>query len=148
MLPSGFTPFRRARFAYFHLLWLGLFAAVISRAAEDGVKKTFHLAGGIAEVSLKAFAEQSGCGVIFASEAVKDVRTNLVKGDFTSREALTLLLRDTGLVGSVDAKTGAYAVRRLTPEETKNGYRAAQKETRDRPMNLQSLKPRETPILP
>lgn len=70
--------------------------------------------------SLKVFSEQSGCGVIFVTDSVKGLRTNPVKGNFTPSEALDILLRNTGLVSSSDAATGAFAVRRADPEESKN----------------------------
>src|SRR5262245_58529389 len=89
-------------------------------ASDDNGKRAFNLVADTAERSLKAFSEQSGRGVIFVTDAVKGIRTNRVKGDFTPRQALEDLLRGTGLVWSNDVPTGAFAVRRQTPNDEKN----------------------------
>ena len=116
-----------------------LFLRTISllHAANDGATKSFDLAADTAERSLKAFSEQSGRGVIFVTDAVKGVRTNRVRGDLTPIAALESLLRNSGLVASSDAKTGAFAVRRKAPEKAKNGQRAVPTTVGDRP-RLQS----------
>ena len=111
----------------------GLFDHDAGANADERVFSVFDVAADRAERSLKVFSEQSGCGVIFVTDAVVGLRTNVVKGDFTPGEALKILLRNTGLVSSRDAETGAFAVRRSTPAESKNGHRAAQKRTCDRP---------------
>jgi hypothetical protein len=132
-----FPPNRRVpdRRRALHCLWLGcaLLAFTWLQGAEDGAKRPFNLTTDRAENSLKAFAEQSGRGVIFVTDAVRGVRTNPVQGDFTPGDALGTLLRGTGLVSSHDAKTGAFAVRREAPDESKNVHRAARKSASDRP---------------
>ena len=114
-------------------LWLFLFGITLAHAAGEGGSKVFNVVADNAERSLKAFSEQAGCGVIFVTDAVKGLRTNPVKGNFTPSEALDILLHNTGLVGSSDAATGAFAVRRATPAEPKNVQRAAQMTAGDRP---------------
>ena len=123
-----------------------LMLAAMLPAADNGARKVFNLAADTAEKSLKAFSQQSGRGVLFVTDNVRGVRTNLVKGDLTPHEALEMLLRGTGLVGSNDAATGAFAVRRETPEEAKNGQRAAQKTSCDRPKNQETLTASTTAI--
>ncbi|MEY4939697.1 MAG: hypothetical protein RIQ93_1432 [Verrucomicrobiota bacterium] len=112
-----------------------LVGATLARAGSDVARRAFDVPADHAERSLKAFSEQSGCGVIFVTDAVKGLRTNPVKGHFTPAEALDLLLRNTGLVGSSDAATAAFAVRRANPPESKNVLRAAQIMAGDRPAN-------------
>ena len=141
-------PTGRARCVRFARIWFLLLGAAWAHAADDGTKKIFNLAADTAERSLKGFSEQSGRGVIFVTDAVKGVRTNLVKGDFTPGEALETLLRGTGLVSSSDAETGSFAVRRATPEKAKNGQRAAQKTTCDRPRIPNLLRLAKTPTNP
>lgn len=75
-------------------------------------KKPFDVPAGLAEESLKRFSAQSGLEVLFVSDRVANVRTNAVKGDFTPREAIDLLLADTDLAAAQDDKTGAVRVRR------------------------------------
>lgn len=108
------------RFVRLDRIWLLLFGFTLACAADEGAGKVFDVAADNAERSLKAFSEQAGCGVIFVTDAVKGLRTNPVKGNFTPSEALDILLRNTGLVSSSDAATGAFAVRRADPEKPKN----------------------------
>jgi iron complex outermembrane recepter protein len=82
--------------------------------------KVFDVPPGEAAQTLKRYASQAGREIVFA-ESVGSVPTNAVKGELTPREALDVLLADTGLVGTIDAKTGAIAIRRETLEEAKNG---------------------------
>ena len=90
------------------------------------------------EKSLKRFSAQTGQEVLFASELTRGVRTNRVKGEMQPREAIDLLLANTGLVAVHDAKTGVYSVRQKTPEESKNGQRAAPMTASDRPTSQAS----------
>ena len=81
-------------------------------AAADGDTKSFFLPAGSAAQTLKQFAEQSGRGVVFVTEVVKDVRTNAVQGELAPAAALRQLLAGTALVAEEDVKTGAFAVRK------------------------------------
>lgn len=93
-------------------------------SAQESAKRTYDIPAGEAAKTLKQFSEQSGLGMIIASETARGIRTNPLKGDFTSRDALDLLLDGTGLVAERDAKSGAFAVRRETDIEAKNVSRA------------------------
>lgn len=104
----------------FDRIWLLFLGITLAHAAGGGASKAFNVAADDAERSLKAFSEQSGCGMIFVTDAVKGLRTNLVRGNFTPGEALEILLRNTGLESSNDAATGAFAVRRANSDEAKN----------------------------
>lgn len=97
--------------------------AKASATEADGTQRTYSLPAGNAGDVLKLFSQQSGKGVIANGDAVKGIKTNSVQGDFTATEALKLLLADTGLVATQDAKTGAFAVRR--GESDPNAARAA-----------------------
>jgi hypothetical protein len=92
-------------------------------AAADGDTKSFSLTAGSAPQTLKQFAEQSGRGVVFVTEVVKDVRTNAVQGELTPAAALRQLLEGTALVAEEDRKTGAFAVRKGAADP--KGARAA-----------------------
>jgi iron complex outermembrane receptor protein len=81
------------------------------RAGESrGLSRKFDLPADAAEISLNRFGDQSGRGVVFATERVKGVKTNAVKGEWTPAEALEQMLAGTRLVFTRDAKTGAFAV--------------------------------------
>jgi TonB-dependent receptor len=89
-----------------------LIASALFLSAADNTKKSFNLPAGAAGQTLKQFAAQAGCEIVFAPETAGSVPTKAVHGSFTPREALDLMLADTGLVASQDAKTGAFAVRK------------------------------------
>jgi hypothetical protein len=80
------------------------------RAADRDEKRSFDVPAVAAEKSLKLFSEQSGRGVVFVTDKVNDVHTKAVKGQFTPREALDLMLTSTGLAVKQDEKTGALAI--------------------------------------
>lgn len=81
-------------------------------ASAQETKRTFDIPAGKAETTLKAFATQAGTQFFFSAEKVGGVRTNAVKGRLEPREALDLLVADTGLTVVQDAKTGALTVNR------------------------------------
>ena len=93
------------------LLACALFLPLALRAASDS-KVTFDLAAGDAPSTLRQFSDRSGKEVLFAAEAVRGVRTNAVRGEFTPFEALGRMLAGTELVAVPDANSGALAVSR------------------------------------
>ncbi|MBM3854148.1 MAG: hypothetical protein FJ399_13495, partial [Verrucomicrobia bacterium] len=96
-------------------LTLGAIAALFCHtvtAQSAGPQRTFHLPAQDAESALKVFSEQSGTGVIMNANTVERVRTNQVRGAFTSWEALQHLLAGTGLMATPDEKSGAFVVHR------------------------------------
>lgn len=113
----------------FFLALLSSVLCVPCSAAE--AKKSFDLPAGAAAETLKQFAVQAGREIVFAPEAVNGAQTKALKGELTPKDALDQLLADTGLVASLDAKTGAFAVRR---SESPNAFRAAQTDS-DRPQS-------------
>ena len=94
--------------------------------AADAPQRRYDLPAGGAETSLKLFSEQSGRGVIFSTDALKEIQTNAVQGEFSAREALERMVTGTGLVIGIEEKTGAFAVRKGRPTQTPQGRRPAQ----------------------
>ncbi len=86
------------------------FLVLAAFAAET--PRRFDLPVGDAAQTLKRFATQAGSEIVFSPEQVSGVATRSVLGDFAPRAALDLMLADTGLTATQDAKTGAIAVRR------------------------------------
>lgn len=76
----------------------------------DVAKKPFDLPADVAARSLKAFAQQSGVEVLIRAELGREIRTQLVKGEFTPREALDRMLLHTGLTVKEDEQTGVMAI--------------------------------------
>ena len=73
---------RRSLFAA-ALFFLGFIWHAAQGAATDARRK-FDLPAGPAEKSLRLFSEQSGSGIVFSTDKVQDVRTNAVRGEFSS----------------------------------------------------------------
>ncbi|MBA4136972.1 MAG: hypothetical protein C0518_06620 [Opitutus sp.] len=91
------------------ILFAGLFAGLV--VAADLVRR-FDLPADDAERALKRFSEQAGQQVLFPTNVVQGVRTNVVRGELETRVALEQLLAGTGLTAVRDEQTGAFTVRR------------------------------------
>ncbi len=100
--------------ALFRALVLSAFT-FLSAFAADNTKRSYDLPAGDAPVTLRRFSEISGRETLFAAEAVRGVRTNAVKGEFTAREAIERMLVRTELTAEADERTGALAVKRAAP---------------------------------
>src|SRR5262249_440360 len=79
----------------------------LASGETDGPKRAFNLPAQPAESALKLFADQSGQAVIMNANTVQGIKTNTVKGEYTTADALYHLLDGTGLVAVEDPKTGA-----------------------------------------
>jgi len=98
---------------------LGILSASSALASEAGnVTKSFNIAAGRAEKTLKKFTDQSGVVLIYATDDVRGVPTNAVSGDLAPTDALQKLLENTPLKVVPDEKPGAFAIRRETPRPT------------------------------
>lgn len=100
-------------------------------APPPAARVDFNVAAGEASVTLKQFSGQSGQTVVYLVDVVRGQPTAAVKGRYTPREALDLMLAGSGLVVSQDAKTGALAVRKGAADP--NGGRATPAVTSVRP---------------
>jgi iron complex outermembrane receptor protein len=105
-------------------LGAGLFLILFQPAAgaggsRDGPRQSFDLPAGVADETLKLFAAQAGCEIVFQPSAVAGVKTNAIRGEYSQQEALNRLLSGTGLIGSRDEKTGILAVYRAGPGSAK-----------------------------
>lgn len=101
--------------------------AVLGFAAE--ARKNFNLPAGEAEQTLRQFSTQSGVQVIFPTREVTGIRTNSVKGELSTEEALDAMLVGTRLVAVRDPKTGTLTIRReatLTDAEKNVASRRAE----------------------
>ncbi|MEY3608418.1 MAG: hypothetical protein RLZZ447_1206, partial [Verrucomicrobiota bacterium] len=86
--------------------------------AGEAARKSYDIEAGDAVSTLKRFANDSGRQVMFLVDAVRGVKTNPVRGEYTVREALTRLVADTGLIVAEDSQSGALMVNRARPEES------------------------------
>lgn len=93
-----------------------LFFAVTLSGFAAGAVRSFDVPAGDAAATLKQAAKQGGVEIVFPAAVVRGVRTAPVKGEFTARDAISLMLADTELVLAQDEKTGALTVNRLSSE--------------------------------
>lgn len=89
---------------------LGVLAANLSFGAADASRKSFDITAGDAIGTLKQFIAQADTRLLYSVDAVKGVKTNPVKGDYTPREALQYLLAGTGLEVTQNANSGPLAI--------------------------------------
>ncbi|MGH7959172.1 MAG: secretin and TonB N-terminal domain-containing protein, partial [Opitutaceae bacterium] len=115
---------------------------LVTFAHAQEAKRVFDIPAADAAKSLKQFSEQSGHGLIVASETVKGVRTNPVKGAFAAADALARLLNGTGLIAKRDDQTGAFAVHK--EGSVPNAPRAAQATVSDQSRDPEKKKQTET----
>lgn len=87
----------------------GLFAA-----QAEAVRRSYAIEVGDAATTLRQLSDASGGEILFATEVVRGVRTNAVRGEYTPIEAARQMLAGTALVVTQDDKTGALAVYRQT----------------------------------
>jgi iron complex outermembrane receptor protein len=95
--------------------------------ADDGARKNYDLAAGDAAETLPQFVRQSGEEIVYMVDRVRGVRTNAVRGEFSSHSALEQMLAGTELKAVADARSGAITVQRMTGEvPTQTKPRSAQ----------------------
>ena len=101
------------------VLLLALTALVSSaRDAAPAAKRHYALPGGDAAATLRQFVEQSGEQVVYLVPKVRGVTTHAVKREFTAREVLDRMVRNTALVIVRDEKTGALMINRTVTDAT------------------------------
>ncbi|MGH7947207.1 MAG: STN domain-containing protein, partial [Opitutaceae bacterium] len=110
-------------------LMLAVVCALPGHAA-NATKTTFDVPADSAERSLKKFSTQSGVDVLFVPEAVANVTTKAIKGDYTPGDAMQQMLTGTTLIAEQDRRTGTIRVLRNAGP---NAPRAAQTRS-DRPV--------------
>ena len=84
--------------------WFLLILLYCCATAVGAAEKTheFHIPRTDAGTGLNLLARQSGTPLLFLNDSVRDRQTNPVQGHYTVREALGLLLRGTGIEGSIN----------------------------------------------
>jgi hypothetical protein len=86
---------------------LGLPLAVRAQSREP---RPFDIPAGDAVVTLRTAAKSGGVQVMFVADTVLGVRTQPVRGSFSTGEALDRMLAGTGLVVVWDARAQAFSV--------------------------------------
>ena len=97
-------------------------AASVAPANAAAARRSFDIPAGDAVAALRQFTAQSGVQLVYPGEAIAQLQTKGVKGQFTPREALRRMFVGSGLVVVEDARTGALSLR---PAAAANGPRSA-----------------------
>ncbi|HVW20737.1 MAG TPA: TonB-dependent receptor [Opitutaceae bacterium] len=97
--------------------------------AAGGALRAFRIPAGLAEDTLRVFAEQAGTEFVFSADKVRGVRTNALQGDYPPRQALDRLLAGTALCAVEDEQTGALTVDRARPPGSTQEPATAPKKT-------------------
>lgn len=87
-------------------------AATIARGAP--ARRHYEVPAGDAARTLRQFVQQSGEQVLYVVPKVRGVKTNPVKGEYTARQVIELMVANTELIVGQDEKTGALVVNRAT----------------------------------
>ena len=123
-MPQFLTPFLlrvcRSLDALRRVILLLVLAALASAAdgATPSSTRSYALEAGEAQLTLRQFVEQSGEQIVYVVTKVRGVKTNPVRGEFTTRDALHRLVAGTHLVVVEDQKTGALLINLVAPERT------------------------------
>ncbi len=111
--------------------WLALVLAVLAvfsgmgrLSGAEGRARSFNVPANDATLSLREFADQSGQEIVYLAEAVRGTRTNAIKGELQSGDALRRMLVGTNLAVT-QARSGLLAVTRATSEKSSPGELAA-----------------------
>jgi iron complex outermembrane receptor protein len=107
--PARHAPWLCCQLALFAIAALSCLS--LGHAAEAG-RRSFDVPAGLADQTLKAFSDQADVAVLFATDSAGRIRTNAVKGNYTTAEAMAMLLRDSGLVAVASEKTGTFTITR------------------------------------
>ena len=77
-------------------------APAVYAANLDKRMYDFDIPSADAQISLNLFAKQTGTPLLYRSKDLGTIKTNGVKGRYTFKQALELLLKDTGVAGSIN----------------------------------------------
>jgi iron complex outermembrane receptor protein len=96
------------------LVALGLLLGALAPGFAAEAKMSFKVPAGRAEDTLRAYATQAGVELVYTLAQVEGRQTRAVSGNLGPREALDLMLGESGLTAVQDAQSGALTVRRET----------------------------------
>jgi outer membrane receptor protein involved in Fe transport len=97
---------------------------VLMAHAHSATLRAFDIPADEAARTLKLFSEQSGLTLVADSGVLQGIKTNSVKGQMTSKQAVDQLLAGTALAAIEDPKTGAYVVKRTAAPAERDRPRA------------------------
>ena len=90
-------------------------SAFVLAAATHAFAADFNISRGNLDTALDSFTQQSGVILMVPNDAIRGVRTNGIKGQYTAEKALASILRGTGFTSNRDP-SGIIAIVPATPE--------------------------------
>lgn len=115
------SPRLRSRLTGLVLTVAGFLFALLPVDAAEAARRSFDIPAGLAESTFRRFSEQAGGQFVFSADRVVGVSTNVVKGEFTPRDALDRLVAGTSLRAVQDQRTGALTVDRIAQAPANTG---------------------------
>ena len=91
-----------------------LLLSSLNVSAQINAKKDFAIEAGDAASTLKQFAQQAGAELLYSADVGEGVKTHTVKGEFTPKDALEIMVAYTGRGVSLGGNSGGRAIRRAT----------------------------------
>ena len=88
---------------------------------SEEARKSFDLSEGRAIETLRNAALQGEIQILFSDSVVEGVMTKAIRGDYTPREALELMLEGTGLGIAQTSSNGAYAITSAESDKEASG---------------------------
>ena len=90
-------------------------SAFVLAAETHAFAADFNISRGNLDTALDSFTQQSGVVLMVPNDAIRGVRTNGIKGQYTAEKALASILRGTGFTSNRDP-SGIVAIVPATPE--------------------------------
>ncbi len=119
-----------------------------SGVAESVDLKRFVIERGLVTDTLREFADQSGAEIIYMFDRIQGVETNRVEGEYTTEEALELLLAETPLVAVRVSGQDTFSIKRRAEkggnEPDRSNDQQLQDTTTQTQMNLEKKRKPKT----
>lgn len=110
--------------------------------------RVFDIRAGDASETLALFSRQSGAPVVFVVDHVRGIRTHRVDGRFRPRQALDILVANTGLNVVEDTRSGALIIKRApSPNAVVQPPKSASKDESERARPARPTRSRRTGII-
>ncbi|TAJ92310.1 MAG: TonB-dependent receptor [Gammaproteobacteria bacterium] len=88
-----------------------------TRAQDERIR--FDIPAGDAREGLNAFAAQSRLPLLYRASDLLNARTNAIQGEYTASEALEILVRDTGIIATLNT-SGVVTIASAAPPEVES----------------------------
>lgn len=101
-------------------MWIALSSPQIAAQEQQFASKSYNIPIQSADAALIEFAKQANITIVFPYEKVQNITTNSLNGDYSTEDALNLLLSNTGLVAKFNKKgtVSIFSTTKAEPQKT------------------------------